>query len=60
VRFEVFAGGCVTTRITAPRQHQAEVTAGSAAILGFTTREQLGRALEERSDGRLQLDPETR
>jgi tRNA A-37 threonylcarbamoyl transferase component Bud32 len=59
VRYEVFSGGCLTTRITAPRQHQAEVTAGSAAILGFTSREQLRRALEERSDGRLHLDPET-
>jgi hypothetical protein len=60
VRYEVFPGGCLTTRITAPQQHQAEVTAGSGAILGFTSREQLRRALEERSDGRLHLDAQTR
>ena len=59
VRYEVFPGGCLTTRITAPQQHQAEVTTGSAAILGFTSREQLRRALEERSGGRLHLDPQT-
>ena len=57
VRYEVFPGGCLTTRITTPREHQAEITAGSAAILGFTAREELRRALDERSDGRLQLDP---
>jgi len=59
VRYEVFPGGCLTTRITAPREHRAEVAAGSAGILGFTARDQLRRALEERSDGRLRLDPET-
>jgi hypothetical protein len=57
VRYEAFPGGCLTTRITAPQKHQAEVAAGSATILGFASREQLRRALEERSDGRLHLDP---
>jgi hypothetical protein len=57
VRYEVFPGGCVTNRITAPPAHQAEITAGSAAILGYTARDELRRALEERSGGRLHLDP---
>jgi tRNA A-37 threonylcarbamoyl transferase component Bud32 len=57
VRFDVFPGGCLTTRITAPESSRAEVTGAVPAILGFTPREQLGRALEQRSSGRLHLDP---
>jgi hypothetical protein len=56
-RFDVFAGGCVTTRLTVPVASRAEVTSEASLILGFTTRETLRQTLEERSDGRLQLDP---
>jgi hypothetical protein len=56
-RFDVFAGGCVTTRLTVPVASRAAVTSEASLILGFTTRETLRQTLEERSDGRLQLDP---
>jgi PAP2 superfamily len=57
VRFDVFPGGCVTTRIRALPASRAEVTGAAPAILGFTARLQLAQALEQRSGGRLQLDP---
>jgi hypothetical protein len=57
VRFDVFPGGCVTTRIRALASSKAEVTAAAPGILGFTPRQQLALALEQRSGGRLQLDP---
>jgi membrane-associated phospholipid phosphatase/tRNA A-37 threonylcarbamoyl transferase component Bud32 len=56
VRFDVFPGGCVTTRIRTPAVHRAEVMGASAGILGFTPRGQLAQALEQRSGGRLHLD----
>ncbi|MFL5879498.1 MAG: hypothetical protein ACJ782_05270, partial [Actinomycetota bacterium] len=49
--------GCVTTRIRALASSKAEVTAAAPGILGFTPRQQLAQALEQRSGGRLQLDP---
>jgi hypothetical protein len=36
VRFDVFPGGCVTTRIRALASSKAEVTAAAPGILGFT------------------------
>ena len=57
VRFDVFPGGCVTTRIRTPTAYRAEVAGSAAGLLGFTSRDQLSRALEQRSDGRLHLDP---
>jgi tRNA A-37 threonylcarbamoyl transferase component Bud32 len=56
-RFEVFPGGCVTTRLTAPAAYQAEFTTQATALLGFTSRQTLQQMLEQRSDGRLHLDP---
>ena len=47
----------MTTRIRAPAPNRAEVTAAAPSILGFTPRQQLAQALEQRSGGRLQLDP---
>jgi tRNA A-37 threonylcarbamoyl transferase component Bud32 len=55
--FDVFAGGCITTRLTVPAERRAELINESAQLLGFTTRQALAQALEQRSDGRLQLDP---
>jgi tRNA A-37 threonylcarbamoyl transferase component Bud32 len=60
VRLEVFPGGCLTTRITAPRAYRAEVAASSVDILGFTSRQTLIEELARRSDGRLHLDPQSR
>jgi hypothetical protein len=57
VRFDVFPGGCLTTRIRALPSSQTEVTAAAPGILGFTPRPQLAQALEQRSGGRLRLDP---
>jgi hypothetical protein len=56
-RFDVFAGGCVTTRLTTPAAHRAELTSELPLLLGFTTRQTLQQTLEQRSDGRLHLDP---
>ena len=55
-RFDLFAGGCVTTRMTAPVASRAEITSEASLILGYATRQALQQALEERSGGRLQLD----
>jgi tRNA A-37 threonylcarbamoyl transferase component Bud32 len=57
VRFDVFPGGCVTTRIRALPSSRAEVTGAAPGILGYTSRQVLAQALEQRSRGRLHLDP---
>jgi tRNA A-37 threonylcarbamoyl transferase component Bud32 len=57
VRFDVFPGGCVTTRVRALAASRAEVTGAVPGILGYTSRQTLAQALEQRSDGRLHLDP---
>jgi hypothetical protein len=57
VRYDVFPGGCVTTRITAPQASRAEVAGTSGGILGFASRQSLAQALDRRSGGRLRLDP---
>jgi tRNA A-37 threonylcarbamoyl transferase component Bud32/membrane-associated phospholipid phosphatase len=56
-RFDRFPGGCVTAQADAPAAYRAEVTGELSAILGYTTRQALGQALEQRSGGRLRLDP---
>jgi tRNA A-37 threonylcarbamoyl transferase component Bud32/membrane-associated phospholipid phosphatase len=56
-RFDVFAGGCLTTRLLAPPDQQTRLTADIPRLLGFTARETLDRALAQRSGGRLRLDP---
>jgi hypothetical protein len=56
-RFDVFAGGCVTTRLAAPAAKRSELVAQVGAPLDFTTCQALQRALAARSDGRLHLDP---
>jgi len=57
VRFDVFAGGCLTIRLLAPPEHVAPLTAELSRLLGYTSRSALQLILNERSDGRLQLDP---
>jgi tRNA A-37 threonylcarbamoyl transferase component Bud32/membrane-associated phospholipid phosphatase len=57
VRFDVFPGGCVTTRVRALPSSRAEVTGAVPGILGYTSRQALAQALEQRSGGRLHLDP---
>jgi membrane-associated phospholipid phosphatase/tRNA A-37 threonylcarbamoyl transferase component Bud32 len=56
-RFDVFAGGCLTTRLLAPSDQRIRLTADIPRLLGFSARRSLDQALDERSGGRLQLDP---
>ncbi len=56
-RFDVFLGGCVTTRMTAPAAFRAELTRDTPLILDFIPRQRLQRLLEQRSNGQLHLDP---
>jgi tRNA A-37 threonylcarbamoyl transferase component Bud32 len=55
VRFDVFAGGCVVTRIRALPSSQAEVMGAAPDILGYVTRDRLSVDLDRRSGGRLHL-----
>jgi hypothetical protein len=56
--FDVFPGGCVTTRFTVSGQDRAELTGEAPFIVALTTRRELREALEVRSGGRLHLDPQ--
>jgi hypothetical protein len=56
-RFYAFGGGCISERFTASAANHTQLTNEGSFALGFTTREELGQALNERSGGRLQLDP---
>jgi tRNA A-37 threonylcarbamoyl transferase component Bud32 len=57
--FDRFRGGCVTTQAAVPAANRAEITSQLATILHYTSRQTLRQALDERSGGRLQLDPPT-
>lgn len=59
-RYEVFPGGCTTVRVSshdAAPEVLKEVTAQAGQVIGFVARAQLEQALDERSNGRLRLDP---
>jgi membrane-associated phospholipid phosphatase/tRNA A-37 threonylcarbamoyl transferase component Bud32 len=56
-RYDVFPGGCLAIRLLSPPEHNAQLTAEMSLLLGFTSRRSLELVLEERSDGRLRLDP---
>jgi tRNA A-37 threonylcarbamoyl transferase component Bud32/membrane-associated phospholipid phosphatase len=58
-RFDRFPGGCVTAQAAVPAANRAEVTSQLATILHYTTRQALQQALDQRSGGRLRLDPPT-
>jgi tRNA A-37 threonylcarbamoyl transferase component Bud32 len=55
--YDQFPGGCVTSRLRLTTDPNGEFAAQAPQVLGFTTRQELRRALQQRSDGRLQLDP---
>jgi tRNA A-37 threonylcarbamoyl transferase component Bud32 len=57
-RFDVFPGRCDATRFSAPAERRAELTTEATLLLDFTTRQALQQALDQRSNGRLRLDPE--
>jgi tRNA A-37 threonylcarbamoyl transferase component Bud32 len=56
-RAYTFPGGCVTEQFSAAAPSALRMSDTAATELGFTTRAELREALEERSDGRLHLDP---
>jgi tRNA A-37 threonylcarbamoyl transferase component Bud32/membrane-associated phospholipid phosphatase len=56
--YDQFPGGCVTSRLHLTTDPNGEFAAQAPQVLGFTTRAALQEALSQRSDGRLQLDPE--
>jgi tRNA A-37 threonylcarbamoyl transferase component Bud32/membrane-associated phospholipid phosphatase len=59
IHFDRIPGGCVTTQTAVPAANRAEVTGELAPILHYTTRQALQQALDQRSAGRLRLDPST-
>ena len=59
--YDVFEGGCVTTEVHSKSSTaliNAEVERQAPGLVGYVTRPALARALDERSDGRLELDPD--
>jgi tRNA A-37 threonylcarbamoyl transferase component Bud32/membrane-associated phospholipid phosphatase len=59
IHFDQFPGGCVTTQASVPAANRTEVTGDPAPILHYSTRQTLQQALDQRSGGRLRLDPPT-
>jgi membrane-associated phospholipid phosphatase/tRNA A-37 threonylcarbamoyl transferase component Bud32 len=57
-RFYTFPGGCVTQRFSAAALSGLRMSETAASEFGFITRDELRQALAQRSDGRLELDPE--
>ena len=58
--YEAFEGGCATIQLnsrTAASEVVDEVTTQASQVIGFVSRADLAQALDERSDGRLHLDP---
>jgi tRNA A-37 threonylcarbamoyl transferase component Bud32/membrane-associated phospholipid phosphatase len=55
--YDQFPGGCVTSRLRSTTDTQGRFATQAPLVLGFTTRQALQHALEERSNGRLHLDP---
>jgi hypothetical protein len=55
--YYIFPGGCVTYRVDLRSGQQARPLDDVNQTLGFVSRDQLGSELRQRSDGRLQLDP---
>jgi hypothetical protein len=58
-RLDRFPGGCVTAQSAVPAANRAEITGQLATIFHYTSRQALQQALDQRSDGRLRLDPPT-
>jgi tRNA A-37 threonylcarbamoyl transferase component Bud32 len=55
-RYDRFPGGCVTYQLSSFTDVDGKFATETAVLLGFTTREALAQALEQRSGGRLHLD----
>jgi membrane-associated phospholipid phosphatase/tRNA A-37 threonylcarbamoyl transferase component Bud32 len=57
--YTVFPGGCVTAQLDPTISADAVFAEEASSILGFTTRQTLEQVLDQRSNGRLHLDPGT-
>ena len=58
--YEVFPGGCTTAELSSDNlapEVVEDVTTQAGHVIGFVPRTDLARALDERSDGRIELDP---
>jgi membrane-associated phospholipid phosphatase/tRNA A-37 threonylcarbamoyl transferase component Bud32 len=55
--YDQFPGGCVTSRLRSTTDIEGTFATQAPLVLGFTTRQALQQALEERSNRRLHLDP---
>jgi tRNA A-37 threonylcarbamoyl transferase component Bud32 len=55
--YTVFPGGCVTAQLDWTSAADPGFVTEARSIIAFTTRQALQRALEQRSGGRLHLDP---
>jgi hypothetical protein len=55
-RFYTFDGACITERYVAADRPE-RLASDASSTFGFVTRDQLASDLDQRSDGRLQLDP---
>ncbi len=55
--YTVFPGGCVTAQLDWTSAADAGFATEARSIIDFTTRQALQQALEQRSGGRLRLDP---
>jgi hypothetical protein len=56
-RYDRFPGGCVTYRLHSNSDPNGEFASEAQVLLGFVSRRELARRLEQRSAGRLHLDP---
>jgi hypothetical protein len=56
--YDQFPGGCVTSQLRLVNDPNGELAGQAPHVLGFRTRAELQEALSQRSEGRLQLDPE--
>jgi hypothetical protein len=56
--YDRFPGGCLTYRLRSTSDVTGSFATELPGLLGFTSRDALRQALDRRSGGRLQLDPE--
>jgi tRNA A-37 threonylcarbamoyl transferase component Bud32/membrane-associated phospholipid phosphatase len=56
--YDRFPGGCVTYRLHSTRDVEGSFAIELPGLLGFTSRDTLRQTLDQRSNGRLQLDPD--
>ena len=55
--YDQFPGGCVTYKLRSTTDLEGKFATQAPLVLGFTTRQALQQALQERSNGRLHLAP---